>query len=412
MNDSSYRKTVLSNGLRIITERMPHLRSVSVGYWIVVGSRDETIENNGISHVIEHMLFKGTTNRTVSQIARSLESVGGNLDAFTSREISCYNAHILDEHLPLAIDVLSDILLNSVLDESELTKEKDVILREINHVIDTPDELVFENFYADIFPNHPLGYSISGTAENVSTFSRNALVDFMQQMYTSNRIVIAAAGNVDHDRLVELILEKFSLPQSAIRRQSYPIPELGHLVSIYPNHCTQAHICLGAKGCAQADKRRAALILLHLIAGGGMSSRLFQIVREVHGLAYAVYTFTDHYFDTGLFGVYLATVQANVERALDLVKSELAKLSHGELDNDELEQAKSQLKGNIMLGLESASSRMSRLANMEIYRNEYKTLDDVIAEIDSVTLAQMNDISSESFADESYCITMLTPENS
>lgn len=412
MNDGVYRKTTLDNGIRVVSERMSHVRSISIGAWIIVGSRDESTENNGISHVIEHVLFKGTESRNAIQIAQSLESVGGYLDAFTSREVCCYNAQVLDEHLPLAVDILSDILLHSVFDEHELTKEKEVILREINHVIDTPDELIFEHFFSNIFPDHPLGFPISGTPENVLKFCREDLINFIDKNYTPDRIIIAAAGNVSHERLLELIQEKFTCPNRANQQARKPVIRKEHQRQIYQNSCTQAHICLGTPGIAYADKRKYALLIAHTLLGGGMSSRLFQTIREIHGLAYAIYSFADFYFDTGIFGVYLATKKEKSDRAIELVKSELVKLSRDRIDETELNRVKSQLKGNLMLSLENANSRMGRLANMEIFLNDYYSLDDVLAGINAVTPDQVYELATTLFANEKFCLTILEPENS
>jgi len=412
MNKEFYRKTILDNGVRVISERMPHLRSISIGVWIIVGSRDETFDNNGISHVIEHMLFKGTESRDVTQIAQSLESVGGHLDAFTAREVSCYNAHILDEYLPLAIDILSDILLHSVIDEKELTKEKEVILREINHTKDTPDELIFEYFYKNLFPDHPLGFQISGTRENVLKFSRNALINFMRQNYTPDRMIVAAAGNVNHDELVELIQKKFNYPKRISEQSRQKFIWKQHREQIHEDNCTQTHICLGIPGYAYSDKNKYALLILHILLGGGMSSRLFQTVREANGLAYSIYTFPDFYFDTGVFGVYLATMPEQTDRAIELVKKELIQLSNGDLDLQELNRVKSQLKGNLMLSVESASSRMARLANIEIYLKDYLTLDEALDKIEIVTLDQVHAVASDLFAEEKFYLTILKPKNS
>lgn len=412
MNKGFYRKTILDNGIRIISEQMPHLRSISIGVWIIVGSRDETIKNNGISHVIEHMLFKGTEIRDAKQIAQSLESVGGHLDAFTAKEVTCYSAHILDEDLPLAVDILSDILQHSVIDENELTKEKEIILREINHTKDTPDELIFEYFYKNLFPDHPLGFQISGTSENVLNFSRDDLINFMHQNYTPDRMIIAAAGNINHDQLVKLVQKKFDYSKDFGQQLRRPFAWKQHQEHIYENNCTQTHICLGTRGYAYADKKKYAFLIVHTLLGGGMSSRLFQTVREINGLAYAIYTFPDFYFDTGVFGVYLATMNEQAGRAVELVKKELIRLSQENIDSEELDRIKFQLKRNLMLGLENANSRMGRLANIEIYLHDYFTLDEALNEIESVTRDQVDEVAEELFANEHFFLTILKPKNS
>ena len=245
IHTSLYNKTELENGLRIVTEEIPHVRSVALGVWITVGSRDEDENNNGISHFIEHMLFKGTKNRTTRQIAESLEVVGGSLDAFTTKELTCYSAHVLDEHLSLSVDVLADILTNSLFDNTELEKEKEVILNEINHYKDTPDEMVFEHFYQDVFPAHPMGFPVYGTEQNVRRFTRDQILKFFYNGYATNRIVISAAGNLKHEQVVELISKSFLGLKKNKLRTFHPYSPSDNAENIVNDKCTQAHVCLG-----------------------------------------------------------------------------------------------------------------------------------------------------------------------
>lgn len=405
-----YFKTELANGLRIVSEYMPHLRSVSLGLWVTVGSRHETRASSGMTHLIEHAVFKGTQHRSALEIAQSLESVGGYLDAFTSKEVTCFTAHILDEHLELALDVISDLVLNPTFPADELEKEKEVIISEINHTQETPDELIFDYFYQDIFPNHSLGFQIYGTTDTVSQFDAAALYAFMRQHFTPDRMIVAAAGNVDHEQLVALVARYFPTANQYQPYQSetpgWPAPARHS----YHFKGSQVHLCLGSPGYAYTDAKKFGLLLINSFLGGGMSARLFQTVREKYGLVYGIYTFPDFFSDTGLFGVYAATQRKNSEKVIQLILTELQHLAqHGFADGD-LTRLKVQLKGNLMLGLESAASRMDRLANMEIFLQDYFSLDQVLQDINRVTDQDIQAIASELFATENYVFTILTPD--
>lgn len=411
LKNDNYSKTVLDNGIRVITESMPHLRSISIGVWITVGSRDESIDQSGVSHLIEHMVFKGTKNRSSIEIAESLESVGGHLDAFTAKEVTCFTAHILDDHLEIAVDVLSDLILNPLFPQDELEKEKSVIIREINHTLETPDDLIFDYFFEDIYPLHPLGYQISGTVESVSRLGVREMQDFMQQHFTPDRIVITAAGNVQHNELVRLVKRVFNIKthQNSRKLECPSWPKQARFSHI--SRGTQAHICLGCPGVAYANPQKYPFLLLNTYLGAGMSSRLFQIVREKYGLAYSIFSFADFFLDTGLFGVYAATQTDSIEQVIDLIKSELKQLVDKSFQHDEIERLKSQLKGNLMLSLESASSRMGRLANMEIYLSQYLSLDQVIQNIEKTTITNIRTLSEELFQQDKFIFTILIPEN-
>lgn len=409
IHTSLYNKTELENGLRIVTEEIPHVRSVALGVWITVGSRDENESNNGISHLIEHMLFKGTKNRTTRQIAESLEVVGGSLDAFTTKELTCYSAHVLDEHLSLSVDVLADILTNSLFDRNELEKEKEVILSEINHYKDTPDEMVFEHFYQNVFQAHPVGFPVYGTEQNVRLFTREQIIDFFHNGYATNRIVISAAGHLKHEQVVELISRSFIGLNQNKPRTFQPYSPSDNSENIINDKCTQAHVCLGTLAYPYTDEKKFPLMVLNTYFGGGMSSLLFQKVREELGLVYSIFSFNDFLIDNGLFGVYFSTDPRHIKPIIQLIKAELKQLSKNSIGSETLSTLKNQLKGNLMLGLESTISRMNRLAKNEMYYNHHISLDDIIEKINRVTVDDIHAVANELFADETYVTTVLKP---
>jgi len=408
--DAVYNKTTLDNGIRVVTERIPAVRSVSIGAWLMVGSRDETAANNGISHFIEHMVFKGTRNRTAAEIAESLESVGGNLNAFTGKEQTCYFAHVLDEHLPIAVEVIADILNNSLYPADEMEKEKWVVLEELSNIEETPEELIHEHFVEDIFPRHTLGLSIIGKRENIQRFTRDDLLTYLDGHYTTDRIVVAGAGNVQHGELVDLVKKYFGDGASR-STPSYSLPKPNdngkHVIE---NGAIQAHICLGTQSYSYRDTKKFSLLVLNTLLGSGMSSRLFQNIREKHGLAYSVYSFIDFLIDTGLFGVYVGTDKSKVDESIALIHQELQALRTQAVPDSELFRTKSQLKGNLMLGLESTSSRMNRLAKMELYLQKYVTLDETLHEIEKVTQADLLEVANELFEEQRLHATILKPQ--
>ncbi|MFC1555608.1 M16 family metallopeptidase [candidate division KSB1 bacterium] len=390
-----YNKTTLPNGIRVVSEYMPHVRSVTLGAWINTGSRDETAESSGICHFMEHLVFKGTEKRSTVQIAESLESVGGNLNAFTGKEVTCYYAHVLDEHTELAADVLSDLIGNAVLKEDDIIKEKQVVLEEINSLEDTPDELIHDLFQQNVFTGHSLEYSILGTKETLQNFDKSALSDFRDKYYSSKNTVVAAAGNIQHNELVAIVEKYFTLsPGICNKRENGELVQKPRETEVSRN-ISQAHICIGNTSLAYSDSRKYGLLLLHTILGGGMSSRLFQNIREKYGVAYSIYSFVDFFIDTGLFGVYVAVEKSNIEKSIALIRSEFEIASTKPVGNQELERFKSQLKGNIMLGLENTYSRMNRLAKMELNLNLYVTLDEVLEAIDTVKPEDIAQIAHE-----------------
>ncbi len=411
MINSNFQRTVLPTGLRIVSEKISGVFSIALGVWIEVGSRDEILTDNGISHFIEHMVFKGTKNRTTKEIAESMESVGGSLDAFTSKEITCYAAHFLNEHLLLAVDVLSDIIQNSLFDIQEIEKEKEVVFQEIYHYQDTPEDLVFEHFYNDIFGDHPLGYHIYGTIDNIQKFNQSELVNFVQRNYTANRIVIAAAGNVNHQQLVDLAAERFKNLQPGPQRLITSVKKINNGNHCIEHKCMQAHVCLGTRGFPYHSEKRFSLMILHTLLGGGMSSRLFQKIRESHGLAYTIFSFNDFYYDTGIFGVYLETDKEKVSRSVDLIGEEFNKLVLNSISLEEINSTKQQLKGNLILSLENTFSRMNRLAKMEIYLKNFYTIDDIIRKIEGITIDEVKELAKELLQEDQQFLTVLLPQN-
>jgi len=326
------KKTVLKNGIRVVTEKIGYVRSVAIGVWIDVGSRDEESDERGVSHFIEHMLFKGTKKRSAKEIASSLESVGGALNAFTGREHTCYFARVLDEHVNIAIDVLADILKNFLLNPRDLEREKTVIISEIRDLEDSPADLAHDRLMHSMWQDHPLGRSIMGDAESISRMTRNKLIDFMKRNYVSPKVVIAASGNLDHQDLVRMIQEKFRFSQTdKIRLADQSAPEANQNRVVVNRETAQTHVSLGVPAFPYKNRRRYAALLLTNILGGGMSSRLFQSIREKLGLAYNVYTFIDFFEDTGIFGIYLGTHKKNTVRVIDLVLKEIKKVKKDSL---------------------------------------------------------------------------------
>jgi len=412
MSESQFKRTILNNGIRVVTEKMPNVRSVSIGVWIRAGSRDENQANNGISHFLEHILFKGTKNRTAKEIASSLEISGGSLNGYTGKEVSCYTAYVLDENVPLAVDVLADILVNSKFAKRDIEKEKEVVLSEIAHSQETPDEMVVEHFYQQIFPHHPLGFFIYGTPENVYGFTRVELCKFLQTQYTANRTVIAAAGNINHSEFVDLVREKFNLPASSkLQQVNISQPQAGDRVEHASDSSQQAHICLGARTFPYSDNRKYALVAMEIMLGGGMSSRLFQNIREKYGFAYSVYAFTDFMIDTGILGFYLACAQDKIEKSLDLLHKEIGKIRKNSIKEDELNNIKTQMKGSLLLGLESSSRRMRRIGEIEIYDSKHRGMDEIIQKIDRIKVSEISDLANEYLNTTQLATTILKPNN-
>ncbi|MDP8237715.1 MAG: pitrilysin family protein [Candidatus Hatepunaea meridiana] len=407
---NSYRRTVLDNGLRIVTEHIPHIRSLAIGFWFDVGSRDEPDDLAGIAHFIEHMNFKGTPLRSAAAIARQIEGRGGHLNAFTGKENTCYHARIVDQQLPKAIDILSDITQNSVFDSDEINRERKVILEELKSVEDTPDELVFEYFIAQMFNPHSMGRSVLGKRDKLETIDHNVLVDYREKHYGGSRAVIAAAGNLDHNRLVKMIERRFSSRSTVGQSRKPPSDKITEKTrqDLHTN-TQQTHICWGCRSFSYKDPRKFSLLVLNTLLGGGMSSRLFQTIRERHGLAYTVFSFIETYLDTGLFGVYAGTEPKQAEKTLRMIKKELMGLVRKPVSNRTLQRTKDQLKGNLILGLESAGNRMHRLAKMELYNTDWLSLDDIVSRIDAVTVEDVQAVACDLFEQRTGYTTILWP---
>ncbi len=408
---SEYNKTILPSGLTIVSEKIPSVRSVSVGVWIKSGSRDEDKSVNGVAHFLEHMVFKGTEKRSPREIARSLESVGGNLNAFTSKEQTCYYAEVLDEHLPRAMDVLSDMVCHSTFPAKEMEKEREVILDEIDSVEDTPDDLVQEVFMEKLYPDSSLGYPILGSRQTVSGLTREQLVDFYARNYQPDNIVIAAAGNLDHNRLLELCANRFEFPPGQEKSFSTPPNHIGNGEYLLQKNVNQAHVCLGTEALPYYHHRKFELFLLNTVLGGGMSSRLFQNIRERYGVAYSIYSYVDFYRDNGLLGIYLGTEKKKVWRAVKLLGKELQRLVEKPVSQRELNQLKAQMKGGLVLGLESTSRRMSRLAKMEIYLQRFEDIDQVLYHVEQVTREGMQELAKGIFNKDRLLSVIFLPEN-
>jgi predicted Zn-dependent peptidase len=418
MNPSSerpsaiYRKTTLDNGIRVVTETIPHVRSVSLGVWADVGSRDESPSQNGISHFLEHMVFKGTRKRSVRDIAQSLESLGGYLNAFTTKEQTCFYARVLDANVPEAIDVLSDIVLNATFNRKELEKEKLVVIEELKNAEDDPEDIIHDYFEKALFPGHSLGYPIIGTEDNLRRFTRDDLVSHVADYYLPTRVVVAAAGNVDHARLVRLAEKYFGrlkFARSTNKRKAGPTRGMRPALREYTRPINQAHISLGTVGYSIHHDDRYPLLVLNALLGEGMSSRLYQTIREKHGFAYTVYSFVNLLSDTGLFGAYIGTDRKNIDNAIDLVHKELRTLKKNLVSQGELQRTKSQIKGTMMLGLENMSSRMMRLGSAELYFQSYITLDSVLKKVDAVTPAAIRRVATDLFDERRFSTVIIRP---
>ncbi|HXE12552.1 MAG TPA: pitrilysin family protein [Bryobacteraceae bacterium] len=400
--------TVLPNGLRIVTESMPSVRSVSLGIWVGTGSRVERGAENGLSHFIEHMVFKGTANRSAEDIARSVDSIGGGLDAFTSKELVSFNTKVLDEHLPIALDILSDMVLNPLFREDDIEKEKGVILEEIKSELDQPEFVLHEMFIGNFWKGHGLGRPILGTRETVKKYNRELLFDFYNRVYTPKNIVITAAGSLDHETIVRLVAERFSdlrdrglLPFDKTPTASAPI------ILKSKKSLEQVHITVGVPAYELAHEMRFALYVLNTVLGGGMSSRLFQNIREKQGLVYSVYSELNLFSDTGCTTIYAGTGVETARQVVDSIMHEIASIKHDLIAEEELRRAKDHLKGSLMLSLESTSSRMSNLARQELYFPRFYSFDEMLESIESVTRDEVQQVAQEFFQDDKVALAML-----
>jgi predicted Zn-dependent peptidase len=402
------RRTVLPNGLIVLTERMEHLRSVAMGIWIKSGSRYEAAEINGISHFVEHMLFKGTKSRSAQHIAREMDAIGGNLDAFTGKETICFSVKALSNHVPIALDVLSDLVLNPTFADNDIERERGVILEEIKIDEDNPDVLVHEIFTQNFWKDQPLGKPILGTTKTVSGLGQTTLFDYHSDRFRAGNMVFSAAGNLDHDQFVESVAEKFSTLAAGTTEMAFQSAEVSAPIILRNKRSLeQVQICLGVPSPKITDENRYATLILNTVLGGGMSSRLFQTIREERGMAYSIYSDLSPYSDTGSLCVYAGTSADKTLEMLDLVMAEFSALKETPLTAEELHRAKEQVKGNILLGLESSGSRMSNLARQEMYFHHFFTVEDVLDRLDAVTADEVQSMAQKLFISERIAVTLL-----
>jgi predicted Zn-dependent peptidase len=408
-----FAKAVLDNGFRIVTQEMLDHRSVSLGIWVENGSRHEAQHENGISHFIEHLLFKGTEQRTAAQIAEEMDAVGGVLNAFTSKEHTCYYAKVLDEDLPLAIDLLTDIFLHSNFDSEEIERERSVILQEISQSEDTPDDYIHDLFSLDFFKDHPLARPICGSVETVSSFRRQDFLTFFKSRYRPRRVVVAGAGHLRHDQLVQSFSERLGFVSDSVydgrssSQDDAGAPEMGSGIFQHAKSLEQVHLCLGMPGVHQTHPQRYTAYVLNTLLGGGMSSRLFQEIREKRGKAYSVYSFSSAYKDVGYVGVYAGTSVEWVEEVVELILKELKQLAAGDIKDEEIRRTQGQLVGSMMLGLESTDSWMSHIARNEIYFGEPITTDELCRGVRAVSRDAVVDLASTLFGSQGIALSLL-----
>jgi predicted Zn-dependent peptidase len=403
---------VLPNGLVVVTETMNHVRSVSIGVWVRNGSRREVTEQNGLAHFMEHMVFKGTERRSAEAIAREMDSVGGMLDAFTSKEQICFNAKVLDENLPIAFDVIADLVLRPRFDSEDVAKERQVVLEEIKMDLDNPEYQLHEIFTRGFWPEHPLGRPILGTPDTVKQFSREALQTRFREWFAPDHLVITAAGNVTHQQVMDLVQREFGDLRSNGALEDHTPPRTDAPLHVErKKELEQVHLCIGVPSLPIAHERRFGIAVLNNMLGGGMSSRLFQNIREKRGLAYAVFSEITPYSDAGMLTVYAGTAKETVDQVLDLTIAEFRSMKESPVTDEELRRAKNHLKGSLMLSLESTSSRMSNLARQELYFGKFYSLDEILASIEAVTREDVQSLAQEFFRPEQISATVLGPVN-
>jgi len=406
---SKFQKTRLRNGLRVITEQIPGVRSISLGVWVDVGSRHEQTNENGLSHFVEHLVFKGTQHRNARQIAASLESLGGALNAFTTREHTCYTARVLDEFLPEAIDVLADITCRPTLTANNMNRERQVIIEEIKESLDNPADHIHDFFADTHWGGHALGRPIMGTEEIIRTVPPARLKKYRERNYRTGSIVVAASGSLSHQRLVRLVREKFDLPSGEVEPAQPQVRPCGSQVAIKTEDTSQTQFCLGFPGLPYDQPDRMALVLLTSHLGGGMSSVLFQKIREQRGLAYSVFAYHDFYRDSGVFGIYMGTDQTHVRHAYELIIAECRRLKKRKLSSNVLDKVKAQVKGHLTLGMESTTAHMQRLGRMELLTQRYHSLDESLKFIDRVTASDLTRVARLLFDEEQITLAALGP---
>jgi predicted Zn-dependent peptidase len=402
------RRTILPNGLTVISEEMPHIRSVSAGVWIRTGSRHEAPEVNGISHFAEHMVFKGTTTRTAEMIARQVDSFGGNLDAFTAKECVCFNVKVLDEHLGDAMDVLTDLVLNPSFNDSDVKKERSVIMEEIKMDEDNPDYLVHEIFVQNFWKDHPLGRPILGTRDTVRKFGPALLFDYYKERFQAGNMVIAAAGSLKHDEFLELATKKFAHLQAGTSEFLDLAPKPTAQISLRnKKSLEQVQLCIGVPSYSISHENRYSSFVLNTLLGGGMSSRLFQNVREKQGLVYSIFSELNPYRDTGCLAVYAGTSKESAPKVVQSVLKEFHDLKEVPVTTEELTRAKAQLKGSLMLSLESSMARMSNLARQEMYYDRFYGMNEITERIEAVQVEDVQKVAQEFFIADQIAVTVL-----
>jgi len=410
-------QTVLDNGLQVITEPIDSVRSASIGFWVKTGSRNESDAQAGITHFLEHMFFKGTQQRSPYQIAAALESLGGHLNAFTGTEYTCYYARCLDSHLPVAIEVLSDMVNNSTFPAEEITKEKKVVLEEMKMYKDSPDDFIFEEFSNQVFDKHPLGRPIIGFEKTVKAIDQASLFDYVDNRYFPSNMIIATAGNVSHDDVLSHLGRYFdgrvASNTNKIKQQAQSLPTSPKVGErrVLEKKIEQTHYIIGKQGLSNTNPLRYQLLLINTILSGGMSARLHQNIREKYGYCYSVNSFIQSFSDTGMFGVYVGTDREYLDHVRDLILIELKRLQDEKITDQELFEAKSQLKGKLLLAQENMSNRMTRLAKSQIYYDRYVPLDELIEEIDSVSSESVLDFAGQFLNSDSFVETVLQPES-
>lgn len=410
--EETIQRTVLPNGIRVISQRVPSVYSISLGFWFKVGSNDECKEQNGLAHLLEHMVFKGTRNRSTMQIAQDIESLGGVINAFTSRNATCYFVHLLNEHLPTGIEVLADLVQHPVFDDAELEKEKQVILEEIREIEDDPGSAINDYFDRQIYPDHPIGRPIQGTIETVESFTRNDLIKFSNKYYTTDRMVVVGVGNLDHQYLVDLVEKNCrELPQHSPKTNLKKPKPIRERSQIQQRDISQGHLILGRRIFPRTDQRRIPLSLVNMILCGGMSSRFFQNIRNRYGSVYDIFSFYDLFLEGGIFGVYAGVDSNKIAKMKELIFKELENLSKHGIPEKELQKVKEQAKGALVISLESMYARMNRLAQSVIFERGSLTIQGALEKINRVTVDEINAVAKYLYQPEEYIETVFIPSN-
>lgn len=404
-----FNKTILDNGIKVLTEEINEFKSASIGVWVHAGPRNENRKINGISHFIEHMMFKGTERYSATDIAEIMDSVGGHLNAFTEKEETCYYTRVVDKHVPLAMDILADMFINSKFDPVEIERERGVILEEINMYEDNPEDLVFEEFNKTLWKDHPLAAPTLGRKDTVSGFQRDDFKSFMADYYTPDNVTIAAAGHFKHKDVIKMAKKHFGKLKGQVKTFSKTLPKFNFRNRVRVKDCEQVYICMGGKGVHQLDKRKFVFFVLDSILGGSMSSRLFQEIREKRGLVYTVSTFTNSYCNVAQFGIYACTRPENLNQVFKLSGEILDEMVKNGITEKEINRAKEHIKGGLSLALESTSSRMIRLNKSELYHKRLIPVEEVMAKVDAVTIEQANELARELLDRDNFAVTVLGP---